>query len=321
MRRAREVMLAGALVLGCAPHAEPGEQPAPAWAEVTAVQVDELARTTARHDFAGNLELPRGEVGSFFRFYTPVVVARTGVYAGGKRLVRLEDGELPSDVVIADSKIASLRDQLEPLVAGRGRTHRIAVFADRRLRFANFWPVYRTIEHACDGWGARIVMRRAEDPAGTTQTGLSIYSTTDWDGKERYSGDGAPISKEPLTQVQLAVVVGPQQIEVGRLLESGEVLPLETIAAADDLAALARLAERLYRGRDPNAYGAAAALVWAHDDVPLERVLDVLMQLRGPKCTPAEQEAHETVGSTGCWFDISVKGRRGELAGLKLERW
>src|SRR5262245_38767414 len=111
MRRARGILVAGSLVTACAPHVEPGgDVAAPGWAEVTAVQRDGEARTLAQHDFAGNLELPDGEGGEFLHFYTPVVVARTGVYAGGRQVLRLDDGRLPADVVIVDDVITSLRD-------------------------------------------------------------------------------------------------------------------------------------------------------------------------------------------------------------------
>src|SRR5262245_5398840 len=130
MRHTRKMLLVGSLVTACAAHVEPddaagGDVVSPGWAEVTAVQEDGAPRTLAKHDFAGNVELPDGEGGKFLHFYTPVVVARTGVYAGGKRLLRLDDGRLPGDVRIVDSEIRSLRVALEPLVAERGRTHRI----------------------------------------------------------------------------------------------------------------------------------------------------------------------------------------------------
>lgn len=311
----------GSLITACTPYNEVVSEPAvsPAWAEVTAVQFDDGPRTTAKHGFAGNLELPHAEAGDFMHFYTPVVVAPTGVYAGGKILLRLDDGHLPGDVTFTfnDGRIKSLDLALDALFGDTYRMHRAAIFADRRLRFATFWPIFRTIEAAAEGWGSEIAVQRAEDPDGTTQIGLGVYSVTRWDEKERYAGSGAEIPDDPLTQIQLAVVLGPQLIEVGRLLASGEVQPLETINVADGLAPVLQLAERLYTTRDPNAYGTAVALVWAHDDAPLEQVLELVAAFLGPKCRPRERHRE----GSACWFDVGMKGTRASLAGLRLDSW
>ncbi len=315
-------VLVAVSALACAPHTEAGDPAvhlAPAWAEVTPVRDDGQRPALARHAFAGALELPDSEAGESLDFYTGVALAPAGLYLRGKEFMRFDDGRLPADAEIVDGHLVDLLRRLELEFAADGwKLRRVGLFADRRVRFATFWPVYRTLEHALQVMAVKIAVHRLDDPQGTTRAGLHLSDAHDWDGSMRLAGNGAAIPDDPLSALQLAVVIGPEQIEVGRIHPTGVVQPLELIPNADGLAPLARLAERLYTTRDPNAYGKVGALLYAHDEAPVERVVAVASSLMGPTCGPAE---HAAETSPACWFTVRLEGRRASLDRMKLDRW
>ncbi|MBL9102293.1 MAG: hypothetical protein JNL82_15110 [Myxococcales bacterium] len=312
-------LLLALVALACAPHREPGEAPAPAWAEVTAVREEGQRRAVGKHDFAGHLELPDGEAGEHLDFHTAAVLTREALYVRGEPHLRLTDGWLPADSEIVDDRVVGLLRALEAEFAGDGWSRRrVALFADRRVRFSTFWPIYRSIERALQVMAVKLVVHRADDPPNTSSVGLSLSDSHDWDGSMRLSGSGAAAPDDPLSAVQLAVAIGPAQLEVGRIAPDGRVHLLEVIPNQDGLAPLGRLAERLYNGRDPDAYGEVGALIYAHDDATIERLVGVATHLMGPQCGPAE---HAAEASPRCWFKVRVEGRRAGLDGLKLDRW
>lgn len=326
MSTIRGVTIAGLLVGACTASgvgepqpAAAADEPVPAWARVV-VEEQADARTIARHELEGHVDMPATSAAEPLRIVTPVIVASTGVYAGGERVMRLHDGRLPPDVTPQGDGIRELKDALAPQFAGKGwAARRIGLFADRHLRFSTLWPVFRTVEEAAEVAGLQIVVRHPEDPPGAALHSLQpMTEGTLWDGSVR-GGRGSMGEWEELSQTQIVVALGATHFEVGRLMNDGTVRPMATFSRAEGVTELARLAERLWKERDPNAYGTFAALLWADDDLTLGQIVDAMTSLTGPKCTPAERA---TATSPNCWFvDIALKGRRSTLHGLKLERW
>lgn len=328
MSTIRGVTIAGLLVAACTANgvseaqpaaADAADGPVPAW---TRVRVEEEAdlRTIARHELAGHVDLPATPAAEPLRIVTPVVVALTGVYAGGELLMRLRDGGLPPDVTPQGDVVLALKEAFAPQFVGKGwSASRIGLFADRRLRFSTLWPVLRTVEAAGQVAGLQIVVQHPDDKPGAALHSLHPWTDgTLWDGSVRGSTRGE-IDWTELSQMQIALAIGATQFEVGRLMNDGTVRPMATFPRADGVTELARLAEKLAKERDPNAYGTFAALIWADDDVTLGQLVDAMTSLTGPRCTPAERATHT---SANCWFvDIALKGRRSTLHGLKLDRW
>ncbi len=329
MSTIRGVTIVGLLVGACTANgvSEPqpagedaADEPVPAWARVN-VEEQADARTIARHELEGHVAMPATPAAEPLRIVTPVVVALTGVYAGGELLMRLHDGKLPPDVTPQGDVILALKDALTPQFTGKGwSARRIGLFADRRLRFSTLWPVFRTVEAAGQVSGLQIIVQHPEDPPGAALHSMHPWTDgTLWDGSVRGGSRGGIGEWEELSQMQIVLALGATQFEVGRLMNDGTFQPMTTFPRAEGVTELARLAERLSKERNPKAYGTFAALIWADDDLTLGQIVDVMTSLTGPKCTPAERA---TSTSPNCWFvDIALKGRRSTLHGLKLDRW
>lgn len=59
--------------------------------------------------------------------------------------------------------------------------------------------------------------------------------------------------------------------------------------------------------RDRNACGEVSALIYAHNDAPLERVVGVATYLMDPRCGPNE---NQTESSLACWFTVGTRSAR-----------